>query len=143
MGIEKVLDSSADVGRKTISYFVNDPVGGASLAAGYGLLGVAPMISLPLLAFGAWHVPYTFQMRKDLHKDVKEQGLNEKTLDRYNRASWCSHRMAIAYAFSQGKYKEFKESLHKYSLKHYSKRLAYYLGKEFNKVKDKLRNIVF
>ena len=77
MNIEKIVDSSFGFSRKAASYLVNDPAGEASLAAGYGLLGVAPIISVPLLAFGIWHVPYTLGMRKKLGKEIREKGINE------------------------------------------------------------------
>ena len=147
MSIEKIIDSSFGFSRKAASYLVNDPAGEASLAAGYGLLGVAPIISVPLLAFGIWHVPYALSMRKKLSNEIKEKGINENTLDKFNKSSWCSHRVTVAYTLGQGKYDEFKGTLYKYPVKHYSKKLVYHVGnkisEDYNKLKNKLRNIVF
>jgi hypothetical protein len=143
MSIEKILNSSFDASRKAASYLANDPAGEASIAAGYGLLGVAPMVSIPLFAFGLWHIPHTLKMRRKLRKSIKKHGLNKNILNKYNESSWCSHRVAIAYTLGEGKYHEFKDTLNNYSFKHYFQKLGENISEEYSKISGRLRNIIF
>jgi hypothetical protein len=142
MGMEKILNSSLSFGRKTASYLANDPAGSVSFLAGYEVLEASPIASIPFFAFSIWHIPYTFQMRKKLNKEVKEKGLNELTINKFNRSSWCSHRVTVAYTFGQGEYKKFQMLLNKYSYNHYAKKLTGYIKNDMHNLYNKTKNIV-
>lgn len=130
MSIEQILNIPLYVGRKTISYVGTDPAGELSLLTGYKLMDSSPALSVPFILFGICHIPYMVKKRKKLDKIAKQNnGLNRKILELFNKSSWCSHRVAIAYTFGQGKYNEFRELLNKYSLK-------YYIGKLGENIKE-------
>ena len=131
MGMEKRLNAPINIGRRTISYVAIDPAGGASLFAGYELFDKSLWLSIPFFVFSAWHIPRMLNIRKKLDKKVKENnGLKEEIIKEFNKPSWCSHRVTIAYAIEQGEYDEFKELLNEYPYKHYAKRLKYQINKK-------------
>lgn len=112
------------LGRKIISYIGTDPAGELSLLTGYSLIEQSTIASIPFFLFGAWHLKSMIKIRKRLDNATKEDSkLSEKVLEPFNKSSWCSHRVAIAYAYGEGKYKDFKELFHKYSTKYYLKKL--------------------
>jgi hypothetical protein len=112
-------------GRKIISYIGTDPAGGLSLLTGYTLMEQSAIASIPFFLFSAWHIPKMVRLRKRLNNATKkDNGLSEKVLEPFNKNSWCSHRVAIAYTYGEGKYKNFKELFHKYSTKYYLKKLG-------------------
>lgn len=115
MNIEKLLDTPLTIGRKAISYVATDPAGEICLFSGYKLIDDSLILSIPLLLFGAYHIPNMIKVRKKLnHRVQKNKGLSKEIIEPFNRNSWCSHRVAIAYVFEKGKYKEFKKFLHQY-----------------------------
>lgn len=112
-------------GRKIISYIGTDPAGELSLLTGYTLIEQSTIASIPFFLFGAWHIPKMIHLRKKLNKVAKEgKELSEKVLEPFNKNSWCSHRVAIAYVYGEGKYNNFKDLFHKYPKKYYIKKLG-------------------
>ena len=134
MAIEKVLQNPSKIGRKLISYLATDPAGELSLFTAYKLSDNL-LVSVPFFLFSTWHIPYMFKVRGKLNKLTKKSdGLNEKILEAFNKSSWCSHRVAIAYAFGQGKYQEFKSLLNEYPHKYYLKRLGKNIRNKINEI---------
>ena len=135
MTIEKILNKPLEIGRTFISYSVTDPVGEISLFTAYKFSDNSLIISVPLFLFSFWHVPHMIYVRKRLDEAVKKSGgLSKDILRQFNKNSWCSHRVAIAYTFGQGKYNEFKDLLNEYSLGYYAKRLLHNLKRETLKI---------
>jgi hypothetical protein len=133
--------------KKIINIVTNDPFGNAcAFGGGYSAMksDIPLYLTLPVAAFGVYHLANMFNQRNKLDKEVTLSGLNEAVLDKYNRAALCARWMVLSYLYEKEKYKEFKSKLKDYPLVYYlgrEKRRWKILGKMIAKRKNPLKAI--
>ena len=127
------------IGRRLISYLLNDPFGESCLlAGGYFANTSNAELAYPFTIVGIYGIYHTARMalnRKKLSGHIEQHGLSRKIIEKFSENSWCSNRVARAYAFGLKRYSEFRDIFTRYPAK-------YYIRKQTKDLLKKLETIL-
>ena len=124
------------IGRRLISYLLNDPFGESCLlAGGYFANTSNAELVYPFTIIGIYHTVRMALNRKKLNRHIEKHGLSRKIMEKFSENSWCSNRVARAYAFGLKRYSEFRDIFTRYPAK-------YYIRKEAKNLLEKLDSIL-
>ena len=88
------------IGRRLISYLLNDPFGESCLlAGGYFANASNAELAYPFTIIGIYHTTRMAISRGKLNRHIKNYGLDRKIVEEFSKNSWCSNMVARAGAF--------------------------------------------